>query len=249
MNMNCIICGLIVIVLCIFSTDACKGCVNLDEHNFEKIIPRFEAVLVKFDVAYPYGDKHDVFNNLATDIVDNRNFILGQVAVKDYGEKDNEELAEKYGVNTKDDLPALRLFVQGEDEPFSFPKNIPWTDENLKKFVRDHTNIYVGLPGCLEVFDKLAIKFSSSQEKNKILKEAEVELGKLNNEREINVAKTYVIFMKKVIENGNAFVAQEVKRLGKIISEGKVNEKKRTELSHRLNILKSFSLDSSKSEL
>ncbi|KAG5890297.1 hypothetical protein JTB14_017611 [Gonioctena quinquepunctata] len=134
----------------------------------------------RFTAIHPYF--HDIFINLANEIVDNKNFILGQVGVKDYGEKDNEEVAKKYGVNTKEDLPAVRLFVQGEDEPFSFPKNMAWTDENLKKFIRDHTNIYLGLPGCLESFDKLAIKFSSSNEKEKILKDAEGESSKMSTE-------------------------------------------------------------------
>lgn len=53
-------------------------------------------------------------------------------------------------------------------------------------------------------------------------------------------AKTYIQFMTKILKEGEKFVAQEKKRLGKIISEGKVNEKKKQELSNRLNVLHSF---------
>lgn len=170
---------LLVFLSTVYVTSACKGCLNLDEYNFEKIIPKFEAVLVKFDVAFPFGEKHDLFAKLAEEIVDNRNFVLANIGIKDYGEKDNEEFSKKFGINTKDDLPALRLFVQGEDEPFSFDKALPWNEENLKKFIRDHTNIYLGLPGCLEAFDKLAMKFVASKNKETVLDETENEISKL----------------------------------------------------------------------
>lgn len=173
---------------CIGYTYACKGCVELGEFNFDKIIPRFEAVLVKFDVAYPYGDKHDTFAKVAEEIIDNKNFILAQVPVKDYGEKENEHLGKKFGI-TKDDLPALRLFVQGEDEPFVFDKNLPWTEENVKKFVKEHTNIYLGLPGCLETFDKLAGKFITAKSKDKPLQETEKVSKTLTNE--VSVKKKF----------------------------------------------------------
>lgn len=48
--------------------------------------------------------------------------------------------------------------------------------------------------------------------------------------------------MKKILENGIGFVKQEVSRLSKIVTEGKVNDKKKKELSNRLNILHSFSI-------
>ncbi|KAJ8981880.1 hypothetical protein NQ317_008228, partial [Molorchus minor] len=227
----------------------CKGCVNLDEYNFYKIVPRFEVVLVKFDVAFPYGKKHDTFISIAEEIVDNNNVILAQVGIKDYGEKDNLEFSKKFGLLSKDDLPALKLFVQGEDEPFTYDKNLPWNDENIKKFVREHTNVYLGLAGCLEAFDKLAIKFVSSNDKEAVLKEAEKAAKALSSEREQNIANTYTKFMKKVIEIGASFVGQEERRLNKIIKEGKVNDKKKEQLTHRLNILKSFVTQKGKTEL
>lgn len=172
---------LFVVFSSITCTEACKGCLEVGEFNFYKIIPKFEAVLVKFDVAYPYGEKHDIFAKVAEEIIDNKNFILAQVPIKDYGEKENEEFGKKFGI-TKEDVPALRLFVQGEDEPFIFDKNLPWTEENVKKFVKEHTTIYLGLPGCLEAFDKLAAKFITSKNKEKVLQETENATKKLSSE-------------------------------------------------------------------
>ena len=58
----------LVLVLLNTSTSSaanCKGCTPLDELNFDKIIKRFDAALVKFDTAYAYGDKHEEFGKVA----------------------------------------------------------------------------------------------------------------------------------------------------------------------------------------
>lgn len=46
--------------------------------------------------------------------------------------------------------------------------------------------------------------------------------------------------MKKIIENGINFIKQEKSRLNKILKDGKLADKKKDELSQRLNILHSF---------
>jgi hypothetical protein len=33
----------------------------LDNLTFDKLMSKFDASLIKFDVAYPYGDKHEEF--------------------------------------------------------------------------------------------------------------------------------------------------------------------------------------------
>ena len=43
------------------SATNCKGCTPLDVLSFDKIVDKFQASLVKFDVPFPYGDKQDVF--------------------------------------------------------------------------------------------------------------------------------------------------------------------------------------------
>lgn len=48
--------------------------------------------------------------------------------------------------------------------------------------------------------------------------------------------------MKKIIEDGFGFVKQEMNRITNIIKAGKASEKKLQELTHRLNILRTFSL-------
>ncbi|KAJ8910507.1 hypothetical protein NQ315_012354 [Exocentrus adspersus] len=240
--------GVVCFISVIYSAEgACKGCVTIDEFSFEKVLPQFEVTLLKFDDAYPYGDKHNAFVNVASEIADNKNIIVGQVGIKYYGENDNVDFSKRFGVNSKEDLPALRLFVQGEDEPFVYAKGMPWTEDDIKTFIRGHTTIYLGLPGCLEAFDKLALKFVSSSDQKSIVKKAEKEAEKLKAEKDKDSAKAYIKYMNLVVERGASFVNQEITRLKNLLS--KVSEKKKAEISHRINILMSFKAPGQKTEL
>lgn len=159
---------------------ACKGCVNLDEYNFNKIIKKFPVVFVKFDIAYPYGEKHEIFSKLSHETSSIQELLFAEVGIKDYGEKENEDLAKQFGI-TKDDYPALMLFRGNIDKPIAFPPKTDFTLDNLRNFLRENVNIYIGSPGCLEVFDKLASKFIKS-DKDKVLKEAQSEAEKLKKD-------------------------------------------------------------------
>lgn len=154
-------------------TSACKGCVNLDEYNFDKIIPKFEAVIVKFDVAYPYGEKHETFSKFADELAGNKEIIAAEVGVKDYGDKENEELAKKYGINDKEEMPAVKLFIKSSDNYVDLPKDAPFTVENLRNLIRDNTEVYIGLPGCLEKFDAVAMEFMGAGNREELIGHSE----------------------------------------------------------------------------
>lgn len=49
----------------------------------------------------------------------NPNILVSEVAVKDYGDKENVNLAQKYNV-VKEDYPVLLLFKDGKSEPFRY---------------------------------------------------------------------------------------------------------------------------------
>ena len=89
----------------------CKGCTPLDEATFDKIVDKFRASLVKFDVAFPYGDKQDTFAKVAESVADVPDLLAAEVGVKDYGDKDNEGLAKRFKV-VKEDYPVVILFVK-----------------------------------------------------------------------------------------------------------------------------------------
>lgn len=158
------------------------GSVELDEYSFDKIINKFEAALIKFDVAFPYGDKHDAFVALAKEAREVDDLLIAEVGVKDYGEKDNEKLALKYGAS-KDNFPVVKLFLKGKSEPIPFDDTKGFTSDELRRFVRENTGLYLSLPGCVKQLDKLATKFVKAKPENrkKLFKELDDVLKKLSD--------------------------------------------------------------------
>lgn len=66
-------------------TASCKGCVELDSLTFDKIISKFDYSVVKFDISYPYGEKHEQFEEFSKAAAEVSNLLVAVVGVKDYG--------------------------------------------------------------------------------------------------------------------------------------------------------------------
>lgn len=133
-----------------------------------QVIPKFKAVLVKFDVAFPYGGKHEQYATVATDTRDSQDLLVATVGVKDFGSKDNSDLAQRYNIK-KEDFPVVLLFIQGKSEPIIFTpeKDSDFTGEYLKRFIRFKSRVYLGLPGCVKQLDKLAEEFKAAGEQER----------------------------------------------------------------------------------
>ncbi|XP_059490427.1 endoplasmic reticulum resident protein 29 [Neocloeon triangulifer] len=219
-----------------------KGSVSLDTYTFDKLISKFKATLVKFDIAYPYGTKHDEFAKVAEASHLLPDLLVADVGVKDYGDNDNSDLAKKYDVK-KENYPVVKLFVQGKAEPIDFTSK-DFTAEELKKFIRSNSGVYIGLPGCLESFDALATEFVTSDvaKRKTILRKAEDLWDTATGKSEQKAAEMYVKTMRKVIEKGDEFVTNELKRVQNLM-QGKVSNDKKQDMSYRLNILQSFQKD------
>lgn len=103
----------------------CKGCLELDEFTFDKILGKFSTVLVKFDIAFPYGKKHDEYAKFAEEIskMNYDDLIVSVVGIKNYGDMTNNNLAERFYIN--DQLPEIKLFRNGNALKWiDFPKGI-----------------------------------------------------------------------------------------------------------------------------
>ncbi|BES97372.1 Endoplasmic reticulum protein [Nesidiocoris tenuis] len=220
-----------------------KGCVELDRLNFHKIVDKFDAVLVKFDNAYPYGPEHDAFEEVCESAAPVENLLVAEVQVKDYGEKDNQDLAQKYGARKKD-FPALKLFLKGKEEPLNYEtsKHGDVSPKNIKKFIKSSAGIHVSQPGCIQAFDTLVLQFIKSkdlEQRNEYLKQAEALQQDFKDQR---AADIYVKLMKKIIDKGDEFVRNEMSRVENILKE-KLTKEKQAEMTERINILESFRHD------
>ena len=208
-----------------------------------QVVPEFKATVVKFDVAYPYGEKHDEFGKVADATRGVQDLLIAEVNVKDYGEKENADLAEKYEIKTKE-FPQLRLFRKGFSDPE--PYTGEWKADDIIQWVKTTTGVYVGLPGCIEKFDKLAAEFiriRDKEKREKLLQEAKdiVKVG-LETPKSTDYANTYVKLMEKILEKGDEFVSKEIQRVENL-RKTKVSVEKKESLQKRLNILQSFAHD------
>ncbi|XP_055917188.1 protein windbeutel [Eupeodes corollae] len=221
---------------------SCLGCVELDHITFNKLIPKFPNALVKFDIAFPYGDKHEAFSQFSIEAHQVTNdLLLGIVGIKDYGEKENSDLAAKYNVDSEN-YPAIFLFRGSSvDDYVKFPSDSEVTVENLKEFVTHNTNLYIGLDGCVKEFNDFVLGFSqkSADEQHDLIEKSSEILDKVQGDEQKASGNVYISFMKKIREKGAQFVAAETVRLTKL-KNGKVSDTKKLELSHRLNILQAF---------
>ena len=224
------------------SAHNCAGCTPLDTLAFDKVINAFPASLVKFDVAYPYGDDHEEFAKVAKDAAGVDRLFIGEVGIKDYGEKDNEDLAARFEVK-KEDYPAAILFIRGKEGTMEHIKfKGKFTAEELKGFVRKNSGIYMPLVGCSEELDKLADELLAAKKSDmgEVIKKAEAVWDQAKGEKAQKRAEIYVKIMRKIEEVGEGFIAKEEARVKKILT-GKVNKEKKEEMEERINILKSFS--------
>jgi len=234
-----VIIGFINSALC----DVIQGSIALNSGVFDKIIPKHQAVVVKFDETYPYGKKQDVFKEVAKASLSQPKLLVAEVQVSDYGDKDNSDLAERFGLK-KEDFPAYRMFINGNSKDAVAFSGDAEDEAEVKSFVMRESGLWMGRPGCLEKFDNLARELMSNINEEP-LKKAEAAKQELESEEDKNAADMYIKTMKKVIEKGGDFVKSEITRVDKLRS-GKVSDKKKEQLNNRLNVLNAFLIGSEK---
>eukprot|EP00808_Paulinella_micropora_P017147 g63177.t1 len=216
-----------------------KGVISLDTITIGKVVDGSRPVLVKVDETYAYGEKEDAFKQLAERCWPSK-LLVGSVGVQNYGDKLNEDFAERYGVK-KEDYPVYLLFKEGQDvsKPLRYSGKAESADA-IMRWVVENTGLFIGLPGQLGAFDELARTYLSkpNEEKKEVLKKAE-ELATAVSAGEVEYANFYVRVMKKVLEEGSSFIKTETTRIGKLL-QGKLREEKKKSFENRLNILPSF---------
>uniref|UniRef100_A0A2M4BWZ5 Putative endoplasmic reticulum protein erp29 n=2 Tax=Anopheles marajoara TaxID=58244 RepID=A0A2M4BWZ5_9DIPT len=238
----------LVLILLLFFVECtawtARGCVDLDSSTFDKVVKKFRYTLVKFDTAFPYGDKHEAFTSLAQQTASNDELLFALVGIKDYGEKDNTDLESRFSIPKE--YPVVKLFSHNIDKPIDFPTNEEISADSLRLFLKRNTDLYIGLPGCVQKLDDLVHVFlhsSDNLEKQSIIDQIET-LGKAADETDQfkTSYQTYAALMRKILHSSKAHsivVQDEVDRIAKIL-QGKLSDSKRQDLKLRINIMQSF---------
>jgi len=185
------------------------GIVNLDNSTFPRLIDGSRAVFVRFDREYPYGEKHDAWKAMAAAVAgSNADVLIANVGISTYGDKMNQDLAQKYGYkdsgkdleyNDMDKFPKFKLFKKSEAEkPVEYDGSV--TQEDLVRFLKKEGGVHIGLKGTLQLFDELAAKFKDG-DKNALLKEAEEKAAVESGDRKAT-AELYVKVSERERQRG-----------------------------------------------
>lgn len=228
-----------------------RGSLPLDSLTFDKITSHFKYTLVKFDTAYPYGDKHDEFKKIALRAFTNPDLMVAEVNINEYGDKENQDMGSRFGI-TKESYPQYRLFT----DPVTFV-TMPDTGENWREldivFFMRSQKVWIGMPNCTERMDQWAALFMKQMQKDdkeaaeKVLLAAEkfaADGGAEDTSTE--QTQSYIFCMQKILEKGAGWYQPEAQRLRDILSnEDKrksIKDKKLKEMKARLNVIWSFAI-------
>jgi len=211
-----------------------SGAIKLDNYTFDKVvgIPG-HSFFVKFDQSYAYGEKEDEFKVLCKISHKVANFLVAEVPVQEYGDKENDDLREKLGLK-KEDFPAYFLFNEAHKEGLKYTGAVKADD--MGAWLRRQK---IGVPsvGTIVELDDIAKAFLKEG-----LADAQIEAAKKIIEasyKEDKKAQLYVKIMEKIKAKGETYIADETKRLTKIL-DGKLAAEKKAELSDKMKILGVF---------
>jgi len=210
------------------------GAIKLDNYTFDKVLAIPDhTFLVKFDQSYAYGEKEDEFKTLCKLAYSVPRFLIGEIPVQEYGDKDNDDLRERFKL-TKDDFPVYYLFNADNKEGLKYTGTI--TASDLAAWLRTQK---VKMPsiGTIAELDEIAKLFVKEG-----MSEAQLAEAKKMAEGQYSTDKKsamYVKIMQKIKEKGQSYVAGEIARVKKIL-EGKVTPEKKTELDDKTRILGVF---------
>mmetsp|Transcript_40473 Transcript_40473/g.77726 ORF Transcript_40473/g.77726 Transcript_40473/m.77726 type:complete len:241 (+) Transcript_40473:52-774(+) len=211
-----------------------QGALKLDNYTFDKMLSVPEhTLLVKFDQSYAYGEKEDEFKVLCKLAYSVPKFFIGEVPVQEYGDKENDDLKERFGIK-KDDFPVYHLFNQAN------PTGLRYTGatkaDDIGAWLR-RNKVRMPTVGTIEEMDVLARKFLKDGFSDEILTAAKtLAEGQYSNDKK---APMYVKIMQRIKEKGEGYIASETERVNKILN-GKVTPEKVTEMNDKLKILGVF---------
>merc|ERR1711920_1084472 len=160
-------------------------------------------------------------------------FMIGEVPVQEYGDKENDDLRERFKL-TKDDFPAYFLFNKANAEGLKYSGAVK--AEDLAAWLR-RNQVKMPSIGTIEELDVIAKKFLKEGMSDATIAEAKkLAEGQFSTDRK---AAMYVKIMQKIKEKGEGYVASETARVTKLL-EGQLSEDKKAELGNKMKILSVF---------
>ncbi|KAG6332449.1 hypothetical protein ID866_6641 [Astraeus odoratus] len=214
----------------------------LDAHTFNGVaLDDTKDVLVTFTAPWCGHCKSlkPIYEQVARDFKPESNCIVANV---DADAALNKELASQYGVSS---YPTIKFFPRGgkEVESYEGPRTEQAFVEFLNRKCGTHRAVGGGLDdkaGRLAELDTLAQRFvaATAGARDEIYKEA-VALS----EGVGSASKHYLRVMEKVVNDSEAYIEKESKRLASILSKRTMSAAKLDEIKIKANILRAFVID------
>jgi len=212
------------------------GSLKLDNYTFDKVLSMpGQTYLVKFDQSYAYGEKEDEFKELCKLAYSVPGFLIAEVPVQEYGDKENADLMERYKL-TKDDFPAFFLFDKAKTNNDGLRYTGAVKAEDIGAFLRGK-GIKFPSVGSIAELDVLAKKFLKGG-----LADADFAEAKKLVDAQYSTDKKaamYLKIMQKIQEKGEGYLATESARVVKLL-EGNLTPEKKAELNDKLKVLNAF---------
>merc|ERR1712093_301355 len=176
------------------------------------------------------GEKEDEFKVLCKISHKVDKFLMAEVPVQEYGDKENDDLREKFSLK-KDDFPAYFLFNEANKDGLRYSGNVKADD--MAAWLR-RQKISMPSIGTIAELDEVAKAFLKDG-----LADSHIGAAKKiveDSYKSDRKAQMYLKIMDKIKAKGEAYVADETKRVGKIL-EGKLAPEKKEELSDKIRVL------------
>jgi len=156
---------------------------------------------------------------------------------------ENSKVATKYGVSG---YPTIKWFPK--DNKAGVDYNGGRTLDDFVQFINKEAGTertadggFSATAGRIPELDDLAERFMKAHDqRKKILAETEAKIAAVGTHPNAEYAKFYKIAMKRIVEKGDGFGAEEVSRLERMIATGNVIPEKLGEFSKRINIARLF---------
>jgi hypothetical protein len=236
------------------------GALKLDNMTLAKMVeaPGMK-LLVKFDKSYAYGDKEDAFKEICKLAYPLKDFLIGEVPVQEYGDKENEDLQNQFEIKTEE-FPVYILFKGSMESKVKFTgfpnptskKPTTWDDEedgdweapmineptaeNMIIWLRTN-GIRMPSIGTIAELDEIVQRFLTTG-----MKDADIDAAKklaAEDFKSDKKAPVYVKIFEKVKAKGEEYVATELARVEKLM-QGKITPEKQAELKDKVTVLKVF---------
>lgn len=233
-----------------------RGAIQLDSLTFDKTISHYDYTLVKFDTAYPYGDKHDEFKKVALKAYSNPNLMIAECNINEYGDNENQDLGKRFNID-KETYPQYSIFKRDGTRIIMPEVAEKWKEMDIIFFLREN-DVWVGMPDATERLDQFAAIFMEMLKRKNDANAEEVMNALENfiesggsNDSPAAIAGVYFKLMERIYESylGNhqkndVWYKQEAHRLNNILTDEKkltsINAEKQKKMKTRLNILYSF---------